>query len=159
LQTLKRNADIVVLDCGAGISRNVLGFALMADDVFVVTTPQPTALTDAYATIKALNRENSSLRIKLVVNMAQSRADALAAWNRISDVAHRFLDYSVANGGYMLQDTAVESAVLERCPFVIGSPDSLASACIAAMAGEVARSKSNEKRRGGLLQRVAGLFL
>ncbi len=158
LQKLETSADIVVLDCGAGISRNVISFALAADRVMVVTTPEPTALTDAYAMIKALHRAKCSARVSLFVNMANSRADATASFQRLSDVARRFLNYSVADQGYMLHDTSVESAVQQRCPFVIRYPGSNASACIAAMASEMAHRCAGGDRKGGFFKRVVGLF-
>jgi flagellar biosynthesis protein FlhG len=159
LEKLKTNADIVVLDCGAGISRNVISFALAADRVLVVTTPEPTSLADAYATIKALYREQCLAEMCLFVNIANSRAEARATYQRIATVARRFLDYSVADHGYMLHDTAVELAVQARCPFVIRYPGSNASACIAAMASEVARTFMGQQCRGGFFKRVAGLFV
>ncbi len=159
LRRLNRSADIVVLDCAAGISRNVVSFAQLADRILVVTTPEPTALADAYATIKAMRRYNRSDGIGLFVNMANSRAEAQATYARVAGVARKFLNYSVADSGYMLHDTAVELAVRERCPFVIRYPGSNASACIAAMAGEVARACLGHQRRGGFLRRVAGLFV
>jgi len=159
LRKLHRGTDIVVLDCGAGISTNVIGFARRADQVLVVTTPEPTAMTDAYATIKVLRRDGYAGRVGLFVNMANSRAEAQAAYGRLAGVAQKFLNYSVADDGYMLQDTAVELAVSERCPFVIRDPGSGASACIAAMADKLARSCKGVPTRNGLLRRVAGLFV
>lgn len=158
LQTLEISTDIMVLDCGAGIGRTVLSFALAADRVIVVTTPEPTALTDAYATIKALHREGCRSRIGVFVNMAESRLAALEAHRRVATVALRFLNYPVAEDGYMLHDTAVELAVQERCPFVLRDPSSNAAACVAAMADEMSRSVSGQQRRGGFFSRVAGLF-
>ncbi len=159
IEKLKHSADIVVLDCGAGISKNVLSFASAADHVLVVTTPQPPAVTDAYATIKALHREGSGADIRVVVNMARSRSQADVTYKRLSKVAQRFLNYSVAYAGYMLHDTAVETAVQERCPFVVRYPESNASACIAALAGDMARTFLNKSQRGGLFKRVVGLFV
>ncbi len=159
LQKLERGTDIVVLDCGAGVSRNVMSFALSADQVLVVTTPEPTALTDAYVTIKALHREGCTARICSFVNMADSRAAAIATYERLADVAKRFLNYSIADCGYMLHDTAVELAVRARCPFVIRYPGSNASACIAATAREMIRTLAGQRRGGGFFSRVAGLFV
>ncbi len=159
LQKLEASTDMVVLDCGAGLSRNVISFALAADLVLVVTTPQPPALTDAYATIKALRREGCTGRICLSVNMAESRSEAIATFERIANVSRRFLNYSIANQGYVLHDSAVELAVQERCPFVIRYPGSNASACIAAMANEMARTFAGHQRRGSFFSRVAGLFV
>lgn len=159
LQTLESSADIMVLDCGAGISRNVTGFALASDRVVVVTTDEPPALTDAYATIKTLHREACQAPIHLFVNMVKSRSDAAAAYERVTAVAKRFLNYPVAYAGYMLHDTHVELAVRQRCPFVIRYPGSNASACVAAMAQEVASTLPGKRRQSGLFSRVAGLFV
>lgn len=159
LQKLEINTDIVVLDCAAGLSRNVMGFALAADRVVVVTTPEPTSLTDAYAAIKTLCRENYDGGVSVFVNRANGRAEARATFERLSGVARKFLNYSVANGGYMVHDTAVESAVQARCPFVIRDPGSNAGTCIAAMAQEFSRSAGTESGRGGFFRRVAGLFV
>jgi flagellar biosynthesis protein FlhG len=158
LQTLEDHTDIVVMDCGAGISRNVVSFAVAADRVIVVTTPQPTALTDAYAVVKVLHREARVGWTGLFVNMAESKAEARAAYQRLASVAERFLNYSIADSGYMLHDSAVEQAVRHRDPFVIRYANSNASACIAAMADDLARSVSGLSRRGGFFKRVVGLF-
>lgn len=159
LQTLETSADIIVLDCGAGISRNVTGFALVSDRVVVVTTNEPPALADAYATIKTLHREACSAPIHLFVNMVNSRLDAVAAYQRVAGVAKRFLNYSVADAGYMLHDTHVELAVRQRCPFVIRYPGSNATACVAAMAQDVASTLPGQRRQSGLFSRVASLFV
>jgi flagellar biosynthesis protein FlhG len=159
LRTLERSADIVVLDCGAGISRNVISFALAADRVIVVTTPEPTAMTDAYATVKTLHNECCRAPIGLFVNMADGRADAMDAYHRVTRVARRFLNYTIADDGYMLQDRAVELAVEARCPFVIRYPGSNASACIAAMARKLTRALTGQRHRGGFFSRVAGMFV
>ncbi len=158
LQKLEDSTDIVVLDCGAGISKNVTTFASSADQVFVVTTPEPPAIADAYATVKSLCRGRCSAGIGLFVNMAHSRAQAKATCDRLVGVAKRFLNYSVADCGYMLHDSSVELAVRERCPFVIRFPSSNASACIAATADGLARSWTGQRSRGGFFRRVVGLF-
>lgn len=159
LRKLERSTDIMVLDCGAGIGKSVMTFASAADRVVVVTTPQPTALTDAYAMIKALYAEGSGSGVGLFVNMALHRSEAVATYDRIAKVAKRFLDYSVADYGYMVQDTTVGLAVRQRCPFVIRYPSSNASACVAAMAVEFGRTVAGRQRRGGFFSRVAGLFV
>jgi flagellar biosynthesis protein FlhG len=159
LGKLHRSADMVVLDCGAGISSNVMSFAQAADAVLVITTPQPTAVTDAYATIKVLHREKFAGEVSLFVNMANSRTEASATYQRVAGVSKRFLNYLVADGGYMLHDTAVEMAVQERSPFVISYPRANASAAIAALACRMSQTHVERPGRGGLLRRVAGLFV
>ncbi len=159
LRKLERSTDIMVLDCGAGIGSSVMTFASAADRVVVVTTPQPTALTDGYAMIKALHAEGSGSGVGLFVNMASTRSEAVATYDRIAKVAKRFLNYSVADYGYMVQDIAVGLAVRQRSPFVIRYPNSNASACVAAMAVEFNRTVEGRQRRSGFFSRVAGLFV
>jgi flagellar biosynthesis protein FlhG len=153
------NVEIAVFDCGAGISNNVTAFAAGAMRVLVVTTPQPTALADAYGTIKAVLRAEPDSHVELFVNMASHRDEAIAAYQRVARVARRFLNYSVADGGYMLHDTKVELAVRRRKPFILSHPDAIASACIAALAGRLARNMTPAQEGGGLLRRVANLFV
>lgn len=164
LAGLETSADIIVLDCGAGIGGNVVTFALSADQVMIVTTPQPPALTDAYATIKALHRAESTAERCLFVNMSNSGREAGEVYTRIAGVARRFLGSSVASGGYMLRDPAVDAAVNQRCPFVIGYPDCVAAACLASAADHLARRMLGERASGSngresFFSKVAGLFM
>ncbi|RME36406.1 MAG: MinD/ParA family protein [Planctomycetota bacterium] len=159
LRKLDANTDIAVFDCGAGLSRNVMSFALAADRIMVITTPEPPALTDAYATIKALVQEGRRYGIGLFVNRVESRSQAEAVHRRVAEVGRKFLDYSVANFGYMLQDSNVELAVREQVPFVLRYPGCSASACIESAACALVRSPRARRARGGWLSRVAGLFV
>ncbi len=159
LHQLEISTDMIVLDCGAGISSNVTSFALSADRVIVVTTPQPTALTDAYATIKTLLRKRYVGDLGVFVNLADSKASAQGAYDRIAGVANKFLNYSVASEGYMLHDTVVERAVVGRWPFVLKYPDSNAAACVMALANRLAGTLESQPERGGFFRRVVGLFV
>jgi flagellar biosynthesis protein FlhG len=159
LQKLEDNTDIIVFDCGAGISRNVIRFALAAHRTMVVTTPEPTAITDAYATIKTLQREQYRGTVGLLVNKVSSRSEAEATFRRVAGVARRFLNYPIAFLGYVLQDTAVVLAVQARCPVVVRYPGSNASACIAAVADSFVADRSSQLQRDGFFRRVAGLFV
>jgi flagellar biosynthesis protein FlhG len=159
LRKLDHSTDIVVFDCGAGLSRNVITFAQAADRILVVTTPEPTALTDAYAMIKSCRSSSHGQNVSLVVNMAHSRAEADRVYRRVSAVAKRFLNFPIANGGFILHDRVVELAVRERRPFLIGYPASSASACVGEIANELARICAVRQERGGFFRRLAGLFV
>jgi flagellar biosynthesis protein FlhG len=141
LAELEERADIILIDTGAGISPNVLSFTRAADHVLIVTTPEPTAITDAYAVIKVLHRdaggaslESAERRMSLLVNQARSPAEARVVHDRIAKVARQFLGVSVYDAGHVLADEAVPSAVRARVPFVIASPRSPASHCITQLA-------------------------
>lgn len=158
MMQLEKLADVVVLDCAAGISRNVMTFAAAADHVVVVTTPEPTALTDAYATIKVLSRERSGSTIGTVVNLAGNSSEARAVSERLTDVARRFLRLEVGELGYVLRDEHVPMAVRHRSPIVLRYPRAPASMCLASVANKLARETLASKSEDGFFRRVANLF-
>src|SRR5205809_253456 len=84
LGELEQQCDIILIDTGAGISPNVLSFTRAADHVLVVTTPEPTAITDAYAVVKVISRDGTNRRISLLVNQARSAAEARVVYERIA---------------------------------------------------------------------------
>lgn len=160
LSVLGRSADVLILDCGAGISPSVLSFAAAADICLLMTTPEPPALTDAYAALKTLvMRKKPNGAIRLVVNQAESRREASGVYTRLASVAEKFLNYSVADAGYLLQDTHVELAVRQRCPFVLRYPRCTASACVSAIAGRLLSNKKPTGRKGSFFRRLAGLVV
>src|SRR5205814_673428 len=131
LGELEQEADVILIDTGAGISPNVLAFARAADHVLVVTTPEPTAITDAYAMVKVITRDDSQRRVSLLVNQARSADEAKEVHDRIAKVAKQFLHVSVLEAGYVLADEQVQLAVRRRVPFVMACPQAPASRCIA----------------------------
>jgi flagellar biosynthesis protein FlhG len=159
IESLRRLYNVMVLDCGAGISRSVVAFALAADLVVVVATPEPTALTDAYAMIKMLSRQNTDRSIGLVVNQAVSRTEAAHVFERLAGVAARFLRFPLADLGYVLQDEAVSVAVRHRRPVLLGQPGSRAAGCLRAVAERIAREQGLPEAGTSLFRRVANLFL
>ncbi len=138
LALLEQQADIIIIDTGAGISPNVLSFTRSADDVLIVTTPEPTAITDAYAVIKVLSREGREhRRLSLLVNQIRTPNEARLVYDRISRVARQFLGVSVYDAGYIFHDECVSQAVRKREPFLLASPRCPASICMAQLAARL----------------------
>ena len=141
LAALEEVSDLILIDTGAGISPNVLNFTRTADHVLVVTTPEPTAITDAYATIKVVRRERGDSpdrgAISLLVNQARDADEAARAYGRVSRVAREFLGVAVEDAGFVPADAAVGRAVRERVPFVIGRPHSPASVAVTKLAARL----------------------
>src|SRR6202050_5539060 len=104
LMELEEQTDVILIDTGAGISPNVLSFTRAADHVLVVTTPEPTAITDAYAVIKVVSRQSNDQRISLLVNQVRSPGEARLVHDRIAKVARQFLGVTVLDAGYMVAD-------------------------------------------------------
>src|SRR5690348_2724885 len=114
LADLEQRADVILIDTGAGISPNVLAFTRAADHVLVVTTPEPTAITDAYAVVKVITRDNADRRISLLVNQARNANEARIVHERIAKVARQFLSVSVFDAGHIPMDEQVSLAVRKR---------------------------------------------
>jgi flagellar biosynthesis protein FlhG len=144
LAALDRVADVILIDCGAGISANVVGFAAAAQNVVVTTTPEPTAITDGYGMIKSLLTHSPDVKIHLVVNMASSETEARNVFNRISRVTHTFLNRPIEFAGWVPSDAIVPAAVRQRLPFVLYAPDAPATAAVAKLAQRLTAPEQNE---------------
>ena len=154
MRQLETHADVLLIDTGAGVSPNVLGFVAAADQQLVVTTPEPTALTDAYALIKTVSRRAPRADFRVLVNMVRSPEQGKAVFDRLEAVCRRFLDCTPRYAGYVLADAAVSTAVQRRVPFVLGDPRCSAAECINRLAHRTDRH-AHEPRDEGLLRRMA----
>jgi flagellar biosynthesis protein FlhG len=155
LGELEQQVDMILIDTGAGISANVLAFTRAADHVLVVTTPEPTAITDAYAVIKVISRDAAERRISLLVNQVCSPSEARSVYERISKVARQFLRVGVLDAGYVLDDEHVPQAVRRRSPFMLSSPRCPASQCIAQLAMRLEQGVAARIDTGGFFNRMS----
>ena len=114
IDEFKERFDVLFVDTGAGISPSVVHFNACADDVVVVTTPEPHAMTDAYAMIKVIHENSHDKRINLLVNMARSETEAVKIFERIFDVTNRFLKFEIMYAGYVPLDPQVQKSVSIR---------------------------------------------
>ena len=158
LTGLEADNDFIVVDCGAGIGPEMLQFASAADNVIVVTTPEPTAITDGYAVLKVLTRRDFEGSLSVLVNFASGRQEARATFSRIADVARQFLGVTVFNAGYVLDDPRVPESVRRREPFVLAYPRCDASRCLAALANKLGPGGALAKRQVGFFRRIANWF-
>ena len=138
-EQLQASADFLIIDASAGLSANVLSCAAAADDVLVVTTPEPTAVTDAYAVIKVLLSEMHLSGISLVVNMAKNISQVRSVHSRIAHAAGRFLGFDLSLAGSVLSDRHVRLAVNSRRPFMWSFPRCCASRCVRRLAKHLLR--------------------
>lgn len=144
LSILEEVADILVIDTGAGISSNVLAFAAAAHSVIVVTSPEPTSITDAYGTVKALVNRRPEVNIQLLVNMVESEEQGRAVFARIDRVSRTFLRRRLSFAGCMPFDSVVSESVHERLPFSLFAPESAVTREIRAIARRVAGVRETE---------------
>jgi flagellar biosynthesis protein FlhG len=158
LGVLEADNDVIIIDTAAGIGPDVLQFATSADNVLVVTTPEPTAITDAYALAKVLHQGGYAGHISLLVNLASDRHEARTTYQRISGVARQFIGATLYDGGYMLADPKVREAVRRREPFVLAFPRCPASQCLAALATKLSSGGLVIGREDSFFKRVANWF-
>ena len=137
------NADIIIIDTGAGIANNVLQFVAAADEVFVVTTPEPTAITDAYGIIKIITTEivGRQVDIKLIVNRVHSADEGKRISERIINIVGQFLNYKVEYLGFVYEDPVVQSSVIRQKPFMIVNPTSKPSVCLKHIVGKIEKTE------------------
>lgn len=124
---LDKIADVIIVDTGAGLSENVMSFIMAADEVLLVTTPEPTSITDAYALIKMVSNRDKTKKIRVIVNRAENSGEASDVLNKLVLVAEKFLGILLEPAGYILHDDAVVKAVKQQKPFTISFPKSQAA--------------------------------
>ena len=127
-------ADVIIVDTGAGLSRYVIEFILAANEVLLVTTPEPTALADAYTVVKAYSKYSKKRSIKLVVNRIRDEEESFEVIERLNQTTQKFLKLSVECLGYIYEDRAVRVAVKNQEPFILSKPNSPASRCVSELA-------------------------
>ncbi|MDR0448604.1 MAG: MinD/ParA family protein [Treponema sp.] len=156
LNTLS-SADIVIIDTAAGVSSNVLDFVAAADDSIIITTPEPTAITDAYGMIKIIATEinNLNMGLKLVVNRVKNAAEAAKIADRMINITSQFLNLKLEYLGFIYDDNAVPHAVLKQRPFMVVEPKSKASQCVQHIVGRMDKIEVRENGGfGNLLKRM-----
>lgn len=130
LESLNSTTDYIVLDIGAGLSEHTITMTAAADDIIVVTTPEPTAMLDAYAMLKAVHNRDAKAHIHVIMNMARSDKEARSATRNLNRIAEHFISTHLEDDGYVLYDGAVGDAVRKRRPVISEYPDSEASQAI-----------------------------
>lgn len=165
IMALDDMVDVIVIDTGAGINSTVRDFSMAADAIVIITTPEPTALKDAYGMVKTLlhcyaKEELRKKEIHVVINMAFSRQEALQGAERIIHTSKHFLDLDLNFLGYLPYDLRVPKAVKARCPLVKLYPRSALAKRMEDMTGKLlfprgeAVETSAAKGPGGAMARL-----
>ncbi len=134
---IAHNMDVLLIDTAAGISDEVVNFLCAAQEVLVVVCNEPTSVTDAYALIKILNQQYGIHRARIVANMVRNEEDGETVFNKLVNVADRFLDMTLMYAGCVPYDDQLRRAVQkQRCVLDI-YPNSKASQAFRKLAKEV----------------------
>ncbi len=147
ISELEDLVDILLIDTGAGISKNTLSFIYASDYSIVITTPEPTALMDAYGLIKVVSLSKKNIPLKLIVNMVSSKEEAKEIASRVILLSRRFLNIFVEYYGLIFRDKNVLNSVMSQRPFSVLYPATKATECVKEIAQKISLkiTKENEK--------------
>ncbi|WP_026476020.1 MinD/ParA family protein [Alkaliphilus transvaalensis] len=160
-EAINEYADIILIDTGAGLSKSVLSFVLAAHEVIVVCTPEPTAITDAYAMIKTIGLNDKGKQLKLLVNRAESINEGKMTYEKLKNASDKFLNVKLEKLGYLMEDVHVSRSVKLQQPFVIQFPNSPVSKNIELIANKLTNDQIEndvEQTTKGFFNKVISLF-
>lgn len=141
LAFLNEESEFILVDTGAGLSQNVMSFIRAASEVILVVTPDPSAITDAYALIKNITEQDKQIRI--VINRVESNKEGQDVFNKIHSAAKKFLKVDVESLGFIYEDPNVRKSVRQQIPFTVNYPNCLASKGIDLIAANLTAQKDS----------------
>lgn len=124
---LEEYSNFIFIDTSAGLGENTTNFLLAADQIIVITTPEPHSMTDAYAIIKVISQLHQDLRIGLLINQVENLKEGEIIGKRMKKVIREYLSLEVNPLGSIHYDHMVQRAVKEQKPFVLKYPSCKAS--------------------------------
>ena len=154
LVELDEMADIIIVDTGAGISDAVLEFLVASGEILLVTTPEPTSITDSYSLLKALSRHPrysaETSQIKVLANKVFGEAEAEALYDKLEAVVGRYLKMPITYLGMIPQDNQLTKAVMQQMPVSLDNPRARSAIAFEAIAAKLMNKElnSNLTRRG-----------
>jgi len=157
LEELQESSDFIIIDTMAGIGQNAVAFAAAADEILLVTTPEPSSIVDAYAMIKTIFQVRDDAVFRLIVNMALNEAQARAVATKMSHVAQQFLGRKISYLGYIPRDPHVAQSVMQSTPFSLRYPSCSAAKSIQTLATRLDQQRLDQpgQSRAGFFRRIA----
>ena len=151
--------DYIFIDTGAGINKNVLAFIACSEETIVITTPEPTSLTDAYSLIKATDHFKLTNTANVIVNRAFSIKDGEETYNKLKRAVEKFLTIKVNYLGSISEDRKLVEGVRAQVPFTILHPKCDASKSIERISNKLIGNASVENMGAeGLFKKLFSLF-
>ena len=150
LDSMQNSFDYVLIDTEAGISENVTYFNTAAQEILVVTTPEPTAITDAYALMKLLSVQFHEKHFNLVVNMVQNDNDALDVYRKLTMVSNRYLDISIDFLGSIPSDKQMNDCIRKQKVISDLYPSSKVAGAFSNLAERITLEPTDSEPKGNL---------
>lgn len=154
-------ANLVFIDTGAGISDNIVDFLILADEILLVTTPEPTSIMDSYGVLKMLSQGRDSTTVRVLVNMAEDAYDAKHVMNTVKMISRQFFNIKIEELGWIYFDQQVSRSVRQQQPFVLLYPSSRATRSLNQVASKFCNYDVDfltERGLSSLWRKVLNLF-
>ncbi len=154
LTQLDAIADVIIIDTGAGISDAVLEFLVASGEILLVTTPEPTSITDSYSLLKALTRHPrfsvEESKIKVIANRVSDTEDGEVLFDKLNTVVSRYLKIPLSYLGPIPQDEKLSEAVMQQMPIALQNPTAKSARSYEQMAAKLMNKELNRdvKKRG-----------
>ena len=152
LAQLDTIADVIIIDTGAGISDAVLEFLVASGEIILVTTPEPTSITDSYSLLKALNRHSrfskEASQIKVIANRVNKVSEGIALFDKLEVVSNRYLKLPISYLGAVPWDTQLSEAVMQQKPVSLSNPNAKSAVAFEEIAAKLMGEDKPEKKRG-----------
>ena len=152
LAQLDAISDIIIIDTGAGISDAVLEFLVASGEIILVTTPEPTSITDSYSLLKALNRHprfsQDATKIKVLANRVNKLSEGDALFNKLEVVANRYLKLPLTYLGAIPWDRQLTEAVMQQTPVSLSNPNARSALAYEVVAAKLMGEEKPVKKRG-----------
>ncbi len=164
LAYLDRFFDYILIDTGAGISPSVISFVRACEDIIVVTTPEPTSITDAYSLIKTSVEDYDyvgEMNFKLVINRAENEDESLDIFNKLGKVTEKFLGTKISYLGFIPDDSSLVKAVKQQEPLSILYPNSSSAHAIEKIGFSIMNIETADNDGLGILRfvkKMMGIF-
>ena len=150
LAQLDAIADIIIVDTGAGISDAVLEFLVASGEILLVTTPEPTSITDSYSLLKALYRhprfQEEATKVKMIANRVEKEAEGQVLFTKLNAVVTRYLKIPMTYLGSVPEDVQLSRAVMQQVPVSLQNPGAKSSAAYEKIA-QMLLGKEEEERQ------------
>ena len=152
LAQLDAIADVIIIDTGAGISDAVLEFLVASGEIILVTTPEPTSITDSYSLLKALNRHprfsREASQIKVIANRVNKVSEGPVLFDKLEVVASRYLKLPISYLGAIPWDHQLSEAVMQQKPVSLSNPNAKSSIAFEEIAAKLMGEDKPVKKRG-----------
>jgi flagellar biosynthesis protein FlhG len=148
--------DYLLIDTPAGIGAHVSDFLEGVNSVFIVTSPEPTAIIDAYAMFKLLWSFYPGLEIELLINLAKSKEEAVEVFEKLNLVTEKYLDRQILKFNFIEYDESVSKSVREQSPFILSASGSKASICLNRLANQIIKTNKVDDASEGFKGFVPG---